>query len=68
MFGDSWWTVGIDNPTNAVTTILAVDVKTADINVIAITDVCRRVNKPCPHELGQHVVAEPLGASKHTLK
>jgi hypothetical protein len=36
MFGDSWWTVRIDNPTNAVTTILAVDVKAVDTNVIGV--------------------------------
>jgi hypothetical protein len=48
MFGDSWWTVRIDNPTNAVTTILAVDVKAVDTKVIDITDGCRRANNTMP--------------------
>jgi hypothetical protein len=32
MFGDSWWTVRIDNASNAMTTILAVDVIALDAN------------------------------------
>jgi hypothetical protein len=46
MFGDSWWTVRIDNPTNAVTIILAVDVKAVDTNVIDIPTVVDGLTTP----------------------
>jgi hypothetical protein len=44
VFGDSWWTVRIDNSSNAVTTILDVDVKAIDCNGIEVPDGCMRAN------------------------
>ncbi len=40
MFGESSWTVRIDNASNAVTTILAVDVTALDINGIEVPHCC----------------------------
>lgn len=39
-FGESWWTVKIDNAGNAVTTILAVDVTALDANGFEIPHGC----------------------------
>jgi hypothetical protein len=36
MFGGSWWTVGIDNASNAMTTIHAVEVQAIDTNGLAV--------------------------------
>ena len=44
IFGDSWWTVRIDNTSNAVTTILAVEVKAIDTNGFEVTDGCEQAN------------------------
>jgi hypothetical protein len=48
MFGDSWWTVRIDNTSNAVTTILAVDVAALDPNGIQVPDGCGQANNTMP--------------------
>jgi hypothetical protein len=48
MFGDSWWTVRIDNASNAMTTILAVDVKGIDANGFEVADGCRQANIAMP--------------------
>jgi hypothetical protein len=48
MFGDSWWTVRIDNTSNAATTILAVDVTALDANGIQVLDGCRQANNTMP--------------------
>jgi hypothetical protein len=48
MFGDSWWTVRIDKASNAVTTILDVDVKALDGNGIEVPDGCRQANNTLP--------------------
>ena len=48
MFGDSWWTVRIDNATNAVTTILAGDVKAIDSTGSEVPDECRQANNTMP--------------------
>ena len=48
MFGDSWWTVRIDNTSNAVTTILAVDVVAVDADGIQVPDGCRQANNTMP--------------------
>ncbi|ORW90474.1 hypothetical protein AWB92_19815 [Mycobacterium sp. IEC1808] len=44
MFGDSWWTVRIDNASDAVTTILAVDVKAVDTKGVEVADGCEQAN------------------------
>ena len=48
MFGDLWWTVRIDNTSNAVTTILAVDVVAIDADGIPVPDGCRPANNTMP--------------------
>lgn len=48
MFGDTWWTVRIDNTSNAVTTILAVDVAALDAEGIEVPDGCRPANDMLP--------------------
>jgi hypothetical protein len=44
MFGGSWWTVGIDNASNAVATILGVKVKAIDTNGLEVPDGCEQVD------------------------
>ncbi len=44
MFGGSWWTVGIDNASNAMTTILAVEVQAIDRNGLEVPDGCKQVD------------------------
>jgi len=44
MFGDSWWTVRIDNASNAMTTLLAVEVTALDTNGFEIIGGCRQAN------------------------
>ncbi|WP_068176323.1 hypothetical protein [Mycobacterium sp. UM_CSW] len=44
MFGDTWWTVRIDNTSNAVTTILAVEVKAIDTKGFEVADGCEQAN------------------------
>ncbi|HTX98024.1 MAG TPA: hypothetical protein VME67_26270 [Mycobacterium sp.] len=48
MFGDSWWTVRIDNTSNAVTTILAVEVKAIDTKGFEVPDGCEQANNTVP--------------------
>jgi len=48
MFGDSWWTVRIDNAIRAVMMLLSVDVEAIDANGIAIPDGCRQANNTMP--------------------
>lgn len=48
MFGDSWWTVRVDNASRAVMTLLSVDVEAIDANGIAIPNGCRRANNTLP--------------------
>jgi hypothetical protein len=44
MFGASWWTVTIDNASNAMTTILAVEVKAKNTNGLEVPDGCQQVS------------------------
>jgi hypothetical protein len=48
MFGDSWWSVRIDNAGNAATTILAVEVIAIDANGIEVPDGCRPAHNTMP--------------------
>jgi hypothetical protein len=48
MFGDSWWTVRIDNTSSAVTTILAIDVAAIDANGIQVPDGCTQASNTMP--------------------
>jgi hypothetical protein len=48
VFGDAWWTVRIDNSSNAMTTILSVDVKAFDSTGIEVADGCKRANHTLP--------------------
>jgi hypothetical protein len=44
MFGGSWWTVGIDNASNAIATILEVEVKAIGTNGLEVPDGCKQVD------------------------
>jgi hypothetical protein len=44
MFGDSWWMVRIDNASNAMITLLAVEVTALDTNGFEIPGGCRQAN------------------------
>jgi hypothetical protein len=44
MFGASWWTVTVDNASNAMTTILAVEVKAINTNGLEVPDGCQQVS------------------------
>jgi hypothetical protein len=48
IFGDTWWTVRIDNTSKAATTILAVEVAAMDANGIEVPDGCRQANNTMP--------------------
>jgi hypothetical protein len=48
MFGDSWWTVRIDNTSNAVTALVAVDVEAIDANGIDVPGGCVQANNTMP--------------------
>ena len=48
MFGDSWWTVRIDNTSNAVATILAVDVAALDANGVQVPAGCQQASNTMP--------------------
>lgn len=48
MFGNSWWTVKIENVSNAVATILAVDVAAVDANGGVVPNGCQRSNNTLP--------------------
>jgi hypothetical protein len=43
-FGDSWWAVRIDNASNAIATILAVDVTALDVDGFEVPDGCRQAD------------------------
>ena len=47
MFGDSWWTVRIDNASNAMTTLLAVEVTALDTNGFEVTVDAGKPTTPC---------------------
>jgi hypothetical protein len=48
MFGNAWWTVKIENVSNAVATILAVDVAAVDTNGDTVRDGCQQANNTLP--------------------
>jgi hypothetical protein len=48
MFGSNWWTVKIENVSNAVTTILNVDVEAVDANGNVVPNGCQRANNTMP--------------------
>ena len=50
MFGDSWWTVRIDNASNAMTALLAVDVKALDSNGFEVSGGCRPADRTVPFD------------------
>ena len=50
MFGDSWWTVRIDNVSNSMATMLAVDIKALDTNGFEIPGGCRPANRTVPFD------------------
>ena len=50
MFGESWWTVRIDNASNTMTNILAVDVTALDANGFEMTDGCSQANSTVPFD------------------
>jgi hypothetical protein len=48
MFGNSWWTVKIENVSNALATILAVDVAAIDANGDVVPNGCQQSNNTLP--------------------
>jgi hypothetical protein len=48
IFGDSWWTVRIDNTSDAATAIRAVDVKAIDSDGFEVPDGCAQANNIMP--------------------
>ena len=50
MFGDSWWTVRLDNGSNTMTSILAVDVTAIDANGFEVLGGCRPANRTVPFD------------------
>jgi hypothetical protein len=50
MFGVSWWTVRLDNASNTMTSILAVDVTALDANGFEVLDGCRQANNVVPFD------------------
>jgi hypothetical protein len=48
MFGESWWIVRVDNASNAVVTILAVDVAAIDARGNEVPDGCKQANNTIP--------------------
>ena len=48
MFGNKWWTVKIENVSNAVATILNVDVAAIDASGAVVSDGCQRANNTMP--------------------
>ncbi|HYX99721.1 MAG TPA: hypothetical protein VE908_09275 [Mycobacterium sp.] len=50
MFGDSWWTVRIDNASNTMSTMLAVDVKALDTNGFEVSGGCRPADRTVPFD------------------
>lgn len=48
MFGNAWWTVKIENVSNAVATILAVDVVAVDANGNVVPNGCQQSNNTMP--------------------
>jgi hypothetical protein len=59
IFGDSWWTVRIDNISNAVTAILGVDVTALDTNGFEIPAGCRPANSTMSVD---NVIERSIGA------
>jgi hypothetical protein len=50
MFGDSWWTVRIDNASKTLATILAVDVTALDANGFEVPRGCAPVHSAMPFD------------------
>ena len=50
MFGGSWWTVTIDNASNAMTTILSVEVEAIDTNGLEVPGGCRPADRTVPFD------------------
>jgi hypothetical protein len=48
MFGNTWWTVKIENISSAVATILAVDVAAVDANGYVVPNACQQANNTMP--------------------
>jgi hypothetical protein len=54
MVGDTWWAVRIDNASNAVTTILEVDVTALDVNIFEVSHGCTQA----PPSATRHLLNE----------
>jgi hypothetical protein len=50
MFGDSWWTVRIDNASNTMATILALGVTALDANGFEVPGGCAQVSSTMPFD------------------
>jgi hypothetical protein len=50
MFGDLWWTVRIDNASNTMTMILAVNVKAINTNGVEVVGGCRPADRNVPFD------------------
>ncbi|HEX4395016.1 MAG TPA: hypothetical protein VH084_26270 [Mycobacterium sp.] len=70
MFGSNWWTVKIENVSNAVTTILNVDVEAVDVNGNVVPNGCQRANNTMPVDkaFGRSVQAALSGSLQGSLQ
>jgi hypothetical protein len=50
MFGDLWWTVRVDNASNTMASIVAVDVKALDTNGFEVPGGCRPASRNVPFD------------------
>lgn len=70
MFGNKWWTVKIENVSNAVATILNVDVAAVDDNGNVVPDGCQQANNTIPVDeaFGRSVQAALSGSLEGGLQ
>jgi|SRR5271163_887731 len=50
MFGDSWWTIRIDNVSNSMATMVAVEIKALDAHGLEVPGGCRPADRTVPFD------------------
>jgi hypothetical protein len=70
MFGNKWWTVKVENVSNAVAAILNVDVAAVDANGNVVPDACQQANNTMPVDeaFGRSVQAALSGSLEGGLQ
>lgn len=70
MFGNKWWTVKVENVSNAVATILNVDVAAIDASGAVVPDGCKRANNTMPIDeaFGRSIQAALSGSLESGLQ